>query len=100
MESTKFRFGGDTTVVITGPAEVDISHINFFDELEYDCWKLIKKYAGAFGFSVENIDGENDDIDFYAAKQIQDRIIELFEESGVVFAAGQEQNLTQSMGGM
>ncbi len=82
---TKFEFGGDMRTTITGPSEVDISHMNYFDELEYDCWELIKKYAGAFGFKVENVDGDEDTIDFYAAKKIQDGIIELFEEAGIVF---------------
>ena len=81
----KFEFGGDMTTAIIGPSEVDVSHMNYFDGLEYDCWELIKKYAGAFGFKIENVDGDEDAIDFYAAKKIQDGIIELFEEAGIVF---------------
>ncbi len=84
MEKKEFEFGGDVTV-ISGPSEVDISNMNFFDDLEYECWNLIKQYAGAFGFEVKNLDEDEDDIDFYAAKSVQDKIIELFEEAGITF---------------
>lgn len=90
MENKEFEFGGDLTTVISGPSEVDISNMNFFDDLEYDCWNLIKKYAEKFGFEVKSVDGEEDDIDFYAAKEVQGKIIELFEESGIIFKTAPE----------
>lgn len=50
------------------------------DELEYDCFDLFKKYAAAFG--IEIIDKDNDEIDFFTAKTIQDAIIQIFENTG------------------
>lgn len=102
MENKEFEFGGDLTTIISGPSEVDISNMNFFDGLEYDCWNLIKKYAGAFGFKVKNTDGEEDDIDFYAAKEVQEKIIELFKEAGITFkySYALEQDISQEMQSM
>ena len=50
------------------------------DELEYECFELFKKYAVAF--NIEIIDTDDDKIDFYTAKTIQDTIIKIFEDTG------------------
>lgn len=93
MEKKIFDFGGDMTMILKGPANVDISDMNYFDELEYDCFELIKKYAAKFGYEVEGLKSEND-IDFYAAKEVQDKIIDLFKEAGVLFSTNEQQEIS------
>lgn len=73
------RFGDEC--LISFPNEpVDCSRLGYFDELEYDCWDLVKKYCGYFGIKIES-----GDISFDIAKGIQDHIIEQFQEAGVQF---------------
>ncbi len=75
---------GDGYATISGPRNIDVSRLGYFDELEYECWELILKYASWFGLDVKGIDDE-DDVDFYSAKQVQDTILKLFIESGIRF---------------
>ena len=60
-------------------------NLNTFDSLEYDCWDLIKKYAEYFDIKLENEDRNKDDIDFYAAKAVQDAVLGLFTKAGFIF---------------
>ena len=71
---------GDTATAISNTDEVKIG-LNTFDNLEYDCWNLILKYAEIFGINIQ----AEDDIDFYAAKEVQESILKLFEDAGFVF---------------
>ena len=59
---------------------IDCSKLGYFDELEYDCWDLVKKYCERLGIKIES-----GDISFDIAKGIQDHIIEQFQEAGVNF---------------
>lgn len=73
------QFGDECTISI--PKEpIDCSKLGYFDELEYDCWDLIKKYCERLGIKIES-----GDISFDIAKGIQDHIIEQFQEAGVNF---------------
>lgn len=72
-------FGDDCKISIP-EQPIDCSKIGYFDELEYDCWELIKTYCGYLG--IEIVSG---DISFDIAKGIQDHIIEQFKKSGVQF---------------
>lgn len=68
---------GDTATATSSTDEIKIN-LNTFDGLEYDCWELILKYADMFGIQID----AEDEIDFYAAKEVQESIIKLFTESG------------------
>lgn len=72
------RFGDESTILI--PEEpVDVSSLGCFDDMEYECWNLILKYAERFGVQITS------DISFDLAKEVQDAILHMFEESGVEF---------------
>ena len=73
------RFGDECEISI--PAEpIKCSKLGYFDELEYDCWDLVKKYCEKFGIEIES-----GDISFDIAKGVQDHILEKFMEAGVKF---------------
>lgn len=72
-------FGDECKISV--PAEpVDCSKLGYFDELEYECWDLVKKYCEKFGIEIKS-----GDISFDIAKGIQDHIIEQFQNAGVEF---------------
>lgn len=76
------EFGDECQIVIPN-GEIDCSRLGFFDELEYDCWNLVKQYFAELGIDVlPNEDGE-EAIDFYIAKEIQDKILEELQNAGV-----------------
>ena len=73
------EFGDDCEISI--PTEpIDCSKMGYFDELEYDCWDLVKKYCEKFGIEIKS-----GDISFDIAKGIQDHIIDQFQNAGVEF---------------
>ena len=73
------EFGDECEISI--PTEpIDCSKMGYFDELEYDCWDLVKKYCEKFGIEIKS-----GDISFDIAKGVQDNIIEKFMEAGVKF---------------
>lgn len=71
------------------PSEpVDCSNMNFFDEIEYDCFELIKKYASLFKIKLYTSDGEpieENDISFDLAKDVQECILNMFVRAGIKF---------------
>ena len=76
---------GDETKIIVPENPIDCSSLGFFDNLEYDCWELIKKYAELFGIQIVYEDDDDKNISFDIAKEIQENIINMFEEAGVKF---------------
>lgn len=68
---------GDETLVLV-PDKVGATHLNFFDDIEYECWNLFKQYLGAFGIKLVS-----DDIDFYISKKIQDTILNLLKQDDI-----------------
>lgn len=73
------RFGDECQISI--PTEpIKCSKLGYFDELEYGCWDLVKKYCEKFGIEIKS-----GDISFDIAKGVQDNIIEKFMEAGVKF---------------
>lgn len=58
---------------------IDVSDMNFFDELEYDSWDLFLKYCDAIGIEVN----DRDEPDWYTAKTIQDKVLDVIMESGI-----------------
>lgn len=71
---------GDGCKISIPEQPIDCSKIVCFDELEYDCWELVKTYCGYLGIAI--VSGE---ISFDIAKSIQDHIIEQFQKAGVQF---------------
>ena len=83
-------FGDDCKIVIPNEP-IDCSKLGYFDELESDCWELVKGYLAKLGIElVANEDGEEPMSD-YVAKSVQDKVIELLQESGVDFKFEQDE---------
>ena len=83
-------FGDDCQIVIPNEP-IDCSKLGYFDELESDCWELVKGYLAKLGIElVANEDGEEPMSD-YVAKSVQDKVIELLQESGVDFKFEQDE---------
>lgn len=76
MEKVPF---GDECKIILPEEPIDCSRLGYFDELECECWELIKSYCNQFGIKIEG------EISFDLAKEIQDCIIRQFETAGVKF---------------
>ena len=56
------------------------------DELEVDCWELIKDYAALFDCKiVPNKYSDENDISYDVAKSLENSIIEMFRSAGVKF---------------
>ena len=94
-------FGDDCQIVI--PKEpIDCSKLGYFDELESDCWDLVKGYLAKFGIELlPNEDGEESMSD-YIAKGVQDKIVELLQEAGVQlkFEQDETEEIAEENGGM
>ena len=71
---------GDECVISIPAKPIDCSKLGYFDELEYDCWDLVKKYCDRLGIEIKS-----GDISFDIAKGIQDHVIEQFQNAGVEF---------------
>ena len=83
-------FGDDCRIVIPNEP-IDCSKLGYFDELESDCWDLVKGYLAKLGIELlPNEEGEEPMSD-YVAKGVQDKVIELLQESGVEFKFEQEE---------
>ena len=77
-------FGDDCQIVL--PDEpIDCSRLGYFDELECECWDLVKKYCAHFGIEILPDEDGEEAINFYIAKQLQDKILEELQEVGVQF---------------
>lgn len=71
-------------VVFNG--DVDCSLDELVDELEVDCWELIKDYAALFDCKiVPNEYSDENDISYDVAKSLQNSIIQMFRSAGVKF---------------
>ncbi len=95
-KKNEFDFGGDDSIIGIGPKTVNISRLGFFDELEYDAWRLIEAHAAQFGIKLipkYPLEWNDDEecIDFYASKRVVETILALFIEAGVKFIT-EEQN--------
>ena len=76
---------GDECQIVIPNGEIDCSRLGYFDELESDCWNLVKQYCATLGIEIlPNEDGE-EPIDFYIAKGIQDKILEELQNAGIKF---------------
>lgn len=65
--------------IFADDTEIDVSDLNFFDQLEYDSWNLFLKYCDAIGIEVN----DREEPDWYTAKNIQDKVLDVIMESGI-----------------
>lgn len=65
--------------IFTDDTEIDVSDMNFFDELEYDSWDLFLKYCDSIGIEVN----DREEPDWFTAKSIQDKVLDVIMESGI-----------------
>lgn len=63
------------------PVVFDSDMDRSLDELEVDCWKLIKSYVAAFDCKLI----DEDSISFDLVKQLQNYIIQMFVSAGIRF---------------
>lgn len=74
---------GDEAEIAFPRKPIDCSRLGYFDDLEYECWDLVKRYAEWLG--IEIITEDEDGISFDVAKDIQELILKWFEGAGVKF---------------
>ncbi len=74
---------GDDCVIVIPQKPVDCSKLGFFDELEEDCWELMKNYCAALGIEMLPDDDGDIPISFDITKGIQDTILGQLQEAGV-----------------
>ena len=65
--------------------EVKQRVVDFGDELEDDCWSLVKNYCADLGITILPDEYGNIPISFDIAKNIQDTILGHLEDAGVKF---------------
>ena len=75
---------GDECQIVVPDEAIDCSSLGYFDELEEDCWSLVKKYCERLGIKMIMEDGDAP-ISFDVAKDIQEIILQHLEGAGVKF---------------
>ena len=86
-------FGDECEIQIpTDP--VNCSKLGFFDEVEDDCWNLIKGYCALLGinFVSNDPDEENEGVNWELVKKVQGVILDEFQELGVQLDFGNDQS--------
>lgn len=79
------RYGDDCDLIIPSrPINLAALDITAFDEVEYELFNVIKRYAEIIGCAIVPDDGD-DGIDFRNVKEVEEAIFKTFEESGVKF---------------
>ena len=86
----RVAFADDCEIIVPDKA-VDCSKLGFFDEIEYDCWHLVEKYAELLGIKLIQSPLDEEPISFDVAKAVQDCILEQFEKAGVQFIYDSEE---------
>ena len=76
---------GDGCKIKLPDKPVDCSRLGYFDELEEECWRLVKQYCATFGIELLPQEDGGAPISFDIAKGIQDYILEQLQEAGVRF---------------
>ena len=76
---------GDGCQIKLPEKPINCSHLGYFDELEEECWHLVKQYCATFGIEMQPQEDGDAPISFDIAKGIQDYILEQFEDAGVRF---------------
>lgn len=82
---------GDECRIVIPERPIDCSLLGYFDELEYECWELVKKYCAQFGIEILPDENGDEAVGFDIAKGIQDKIIASLQESGVEFCFDEQE---------
>lgn len=89
---------GDDCQIVLPDEPVDCSSLGFFDELEDECWELVRSYCALLGIKMIPDEDGNPPISFDVAKSIQDNILEQLQEAGVEFRFdGQDEGFNMKM---
>ncbi len=81
---------GDENRILLPENPIDCSGLGDFDELEDECWNLVKTYCQYLGIELLSPDREEESVSFDIAKGIQDKILEVLKNAGVQFNFGVE----------
>lgn len=76
---------GDGCQIKLPEKPINCSHLGYFDELEEECWHLVKQYCATFGIEMQPQEDGDAPISFDIAKGIQDYILEQLQDAGVRF---------------
>ncbi len=83
---------GDECQIKLPTEPVDCSELGFFDEMEDECWELVKGYCAKLGIEMQpNKDGEIP-ISYDVAKGIQDHILDTLQDAGVQMQFENQEN--------
>ncbi len=74
---------GDECKIAIPNHPIDCSKLGFFDELEEECWNLMKNYCATLGIKMLPDEDGNIPISFDIAKEIQDTILVQLDQAGV-----------------
>ena len=89
---------GDDCQIVLSDEPVDCSSLGYFDELEEECWNLVKSYCSRLGIKMIPDEDGKPPISFDVAKSIQDNILGQLEEAGVEFRFdGQDEGFNMRM---
>jgi len=89
---------GDDCQIVLPDEPVDCSSLGYFDELEEECWDLVKSYCSRLGIKMIPDEDGKPPISFDVAKSIQDNILGQLEEAGVEFRFdGQDEGFNMKM---
>lgn len=76
---------GDDCQIVLPEEPVDCSSLGYFDELEEECWDLVKSYCSRLGIKMIPDEDGKPPISFDIAKGIQDQILGELQNAGVRF---------------
>lgn len=89
---------GDDCLMVIPDEPVDCPSLGYFDELEEECWDLVKSYCSRLGIKLIPDEDGKPPISFDVAKSIQDNILEHLQEAGVQFYFdGQDEGFNMKM---
>ena len=92
---------GDDCEIVLPEKPIDCSEPTYFDELEYECWHLMKKYCERMGIKILDYDGDEKPISFDVAKNIQEVILNHIQGTGVkLIFHSQTEDSGMTMNGM
>ena len=80
MNFKSYNIGDEVSAI--SPPMVDARGLGFFDELENECYELFESYCKKLGIEL-SYPGPDDCIDFYIAKEIQGKILDVITECGI-----------------
>lgn len=76
---------GDGCQIKFPEKSINCLRLGYFDELEEECWRLVKQYCATFGIELMPQEDGEAPISFDIAKGIQDYVLEQLQVAGVRF---------------